>query len=143
MTVYQLSMVCRQLGRSDRVLRGGRLLLVLLSLHGGGCQSPENRMTVENRSGQVISAVTVSLRDAKSRFENIATDAKVSASFKILGDDHFVIEGRLMDGTVFTGKYGYVTRGMQGEQIFFTVRPLGAIEYKACHEEALSDTDHC
>jgi hypothetical protein len=90
----------------------------------------QNRLTVENRSGQPIALLEIAIGGETVAFRNMADGATVTAAFTIATDDHFAVEGRLADGTRLGGKFGYVTNGMCGERAAFGVQPAGKIAFE-------------
>ena len=88
-----------------------------------------NQLVVENRSGQAIAQLRITITRETILFENVADGAEVAAPFRIGADDHFVVAGRLADGSAIGGNFGYVTNGMAGERARFRVGRGGAIDF--------------
>lgn len=91
----------------------------------------ENRLVVENRSGQPIAWFKIGMDNAgpTAMFKDIPDGGAETASFKIRGDDGFVVDGMLADGTKLGGNFGYVTNGQYGERPRFVVRRGGKIDF--------------
>ena len=94
-----------------------------------GLRKMQNRLTVENRTGQPISWVWIVVSGSNSTvmFANVPHGGEESATVRINGDGSFRVQGRLADGTVLSGSFGYVTNGMMGEHARFVVRKGGGI----------------
>lgn len=89
----------------------------------------QNRLTVENRSGQAIALLRVTTGGETAVFRDLPDGAAATAPFRIQTDDHFAVEGRLEDGTGLGGNFGYVTNGMSGQRARFVVLPGGKIRF--------------
>src|SRR5690242_14943506 len=76
----------------------------------------ENRLVVENRSGQPILWLRISMYYSGpiAMFKDLPDGGAETASFRIRGDDSFALDGILADGTRLSGDYGYVTNGQFG-----------------------------
>jgi hypothetical protein len=129
--------------RRRRLLLGtGALgLLALLGLAGGLVRAvwerSLNRITVENRSGQVIDTFQVFIGGEPITFRNLEDGAESTVIFQTRKHkDHFVVDGRLADGTPVAGQYGYVSGGLGGQRARFVLRPGGQIEFS----ESLADS---
>jgi hypothetical protein len=111
------------------------LVIVGLLILGGTTwtlRSFQNRLTVENRSGQSISLLMIGVYGSSScfMFENLPEDGKASASFSMVQDGGFYVHGFLRNGTIITGGYyGYVTNGMYGENARFIVKQGGKLDF--------------
>jgi len=92
-------------------------------------QKRRNYLVVENRSGQPIAQLRITISQEAIRFEDVPDGIDVTAPFRIGSDDHFVVVGRLADGTNIGGDFGYVTNGMAGERAHFFVERRGVIEF--------------
>jgi len=92
----------------------------------------QNRLTVENRSGQPVSLLMIGVYGSSSSFmfENLPDGGKVSGSFSIDSDGGFYVHGFLADGTnIAGGYYSYVTNGMYGEYAHFVVKQGGGLDF--------------
>ncbi len=92
----------------------------------------QNRLTVENRSGQPVSLLLIGIYGSSSSFmfENVPDGGKASGSFSIDRDGGFYVHGFLADGTNIAGGYfGYVTNGMDGEHAHFIVKQGGGLDF--------------
>jgi hypothetical protein len=111
------------------------LAIIGLLILGGttwSLRANQNRLTVENRSGQAVSLLMIGIYGSSScfMFENVPDAANASASFKIDRDGGFYVHGFLADGTnIKGGYYGYVTNGMYGEHAHFVVKQGGRIDF--------------
>jgi len=90
----------------------------------------QNRLFVENRSGQPITMLKIITGGETRVFHEVPDEAELSATFRIASDDHFAVDGLLANGTKVSGEFGYVTNGMSGEHAFFVIRPEGKIEFR-------------
>jgi len=99
-----------------------------------GWERFQNRLFVENRSGQPITMLKITVGGETSVFQEVLDGAKSSASFRIASDDHFAVNGLLADGTKVSGELGYVTNGMSGERAFFVIHPEGKIEFRQSNQ---------
>ena len=91
----------------------------------------ENRLVVENRSGQALAWVKIGLAYSGpiATFHDLPDGGVETASFGIGGDDSFVLDARLADGTKAGGNFGYVTNGFYGVRPRFVVREGGKIDF--------------
>ena len=105
------------------VLLGAAVALVLWLF-------PGHALTVENRSGQAIEEIAITVCGQTHTLRGIAPGGAASAAFEITTDGSFDVRGRLADGTALTGNYGYVTRGYRGVRATFEVRPSGEIAFE-------------
>ena len=117
-----------------------RRQLVILAIIGllilGGAiwslRAIQNRLTVENHSGQPVSLLMIGIYGSSSSFmfENVPDGGKASASFSIDRDGGFYVHGFLADGTnIAGGYYGYVTNGMYGEHARFVIKQGGGLDF--------------
>jgi hypothetical protein len=88
------------------------------------------KLIVENHSGQTIVAVRITIAGETLLIENLADGKTANSPFRIAADDHFVVDGRLADGTTLAGEFGYVTSGTLGDRARFTVGQGGRIDLK-------------
>ncbi|SIO60691.1 hypothetical protein SAMN05444166_6488 [Singulisphaera sp. GP187] len=96
-----------------------------------GFRRAENRLVVENRSGQSLDLLDISLSRAGHivTIKSLPDGGAETAPFWIKGDDGFVLNGSLADGTKVVGNFGYVTNGDYAERLRFVVRPGGRVEF--------------
>lgn len=94
-------------------------------------RSTENRLVVENRSGQNLIALQIVMPHSGQviTFKNIPDGGAESARFAIDGDDGFAVKGLLGDGTRLGGYVGYVTNGMYGVHPRFVILKGGRIDF--------------
>lgn len=106
----------------------------IASVFGGGVcclRTVENRLVVENQSGQALAGLRIGLASAGpiATFDDLPDGGVETASFGIGDDDSFVLDARLADGTKVGGDFGYVTNGYYGVRPCFVVRRGGKIDF--------------
>ena len=105
----------------------------LILMAGGltaGLRTARNRLVVENRSGQPIVLLEISMRSVPfATFRNLPDGAEGWATFRIVGDNSFDLIGALADGTRVGGNYGYFTTGSYGEHPHLIIRRGGRIDF--------------
>ena len=112
-----------------RMLTLAGLILVAGGLT-AGLRIARNRLVVENRSGQPIIRLEISMRSVPvATFRNLPDGAEGSATFRIVGDNSFDVIGALADGTRLGGNFGYFTTGSYGEHHRFIIRRGGQIDF--------------
>jgi hypothetical protein len=89
----------------------------------------ENRAKVRNESGQLLQSLSITIGGETTRIEDVKTGESRSFPFHIHSDDHFEVEGQLVDGTPLRDSFGYVTNGMHGEHAEFIIQPKGDIDF--------------
>jgi hypothetical protein len=90
---------------------------VLSLLLWGAWACLQNRLVVENTSGQPIAVLKITIAGETILLQDIPAGTAVSCRFPIGSDDHFTVDDRLADGTRIAGDFGYVTNGMFRETI--------------------------
>lgn len=85
-------------------------------------QSP--RLVIENRSGQTMPFLQVTVAGEKATFRDVATGAAVTAPMKIKESDSYSVEGRLVDSTRVK------VAGTLGDTGRILVLPGGKLELK-------------
>jgi hypothetical protein len=110
------------------------LALAGLSLVAGGIitglRAARNCLVVENRSGQPIVRLEVSMRSVPvATFHNLPDGAEGSATFRVVGDNSFDLSGALADGTRLGGNFGYFTTGSYGDHPRFIIRSGEQIDF--------------
>jgi hypothetical protein len=88
----------------------------------------QNRLTVENRSGQPLT-LRVTTGGETITLPEVPAGGEVTAAFPIRSDDHFAVGGMLAHGTAVGGEFGYVTNGMSGQRARFDISPGGKVEF--------------
>jgi hypothetical protein len=78
-------------------------------------------LAVENRSGQSIASLQITVAGQTNAFRDVADGASVTAAYQARDDDSFRMDGRLADGTRIRAS------GMLGERTQFLVLPGGQI----------------
>jgi hypothetical protein len=109
--------------------------LTVVVFLGGACWvlwPRPNYLVVINQSNQAISVLTVKVGGETTQFDNLPAGMRVSAPFRIIGDDHYELRGQLADGTVIATDCGYVTNGMDDVQATFVIGPDGRVQ---CDEQ--------
>jgi hypothetical protein len=112
-------------GRYRWLVRLTALLVAGLAFLLWATRGPQNLLTVENRSGQPVARLEVTLAGETSTFRDVAAGAEVTAPFPHPGDQPFAVEGRLADGTMIRGHFGSV-----GGRVRLTVLPGGQILFR-------------
>jgi hypothetical protein len=112
----------------------GMLALAGLILVAGGITAglriARNRLVVENRSGQPVVRLEVSMRSVPvATFRNLPDGAQGSATFRVAGDNSFDLCGAFADGTRVGGNFGYFTTGGYGEHPRFIIQRGGQIDF--------------
>ncbi len=87
-------------------------------------------LAVENRSGQSIASLQVTVAGQTSTFRDVADGARVTAAYQAREDDAFRMDGRLADGTRIRAS------GLLGERTQFLVLPGGQIAPKKANPNA-------
>jgi hypothetical protein len=81
-----------------------------------GLRIARNRLVVENRSGQPIIRLEISMRSVPvATFRNLPDGAEGSATFRIVGDNSFDLIGAMAYGTRVGDNFGYFTTESYGE----------------------------
>jgi hypothetical protein len=110
-----------KVGRNRWLLRLAIVLVaglaVLLWLIGQRTRS----LVIENRSGQAIDLLRVTIGDQTSTFHDVATGKDVTATGNAKGDDHYSVDGQLADGTRIRSS------GLIGENNHFLLLPDGSM----------------
>jgi hypothetical protein len=108
-------------GRSRWWFRLAVVLVVGLGLLVWAWQRSQNHLIVENRSGQPIASLRITVGGESTAFRDVAVGAAVTSPFLVKSEDHFVVEGQLADGTMIRGS------GAAGERARLVVGPGGQI----------------
>lgn len=112
---------------------------IALVLGGITCviRTAENRLTLENRSGQSIARLLVTMpRTQVASFKNWPDGGAETVTFQILGgEDSFTVTGSMADGTGLMGNFGYYTNGFYGERPRLVVRKGGILELSSLINE--------
>jgi hypothetical protein len=58
-----------------------------------------NYLTVENRSGEAIAVLRITAAGETKTFRDVSEKTTKASPFPVQHGDHFVVEGRLADGT--------------------------------------------
>src|SRR6202022_2020249 len=85
------------MNRPKAVIGGLVFLTVLLGLL-WLARAFQNRLTVENRSGQTVTLLELSIAGETIVFRELPDGGTVTAAFRIKTDDHFRVKGKLADG---------------------------------------------
>jgi hypothetical protein len=78
-------------------------------------------LTIENRSGQPIATLRVTLAGQTSSYQDVRVGVRVTVPQGENADDRFTLEGRLADGTMLRG------RGVLGKGAALVVLPGGQV----------------
>src|SRR5262249_24091987 len=119
----------RGTGRTKRRIAGVVIVAGLAVVLWAVRERVQTRLTVENRSGQQLLFLQVTLSGETALIRDVPAGAVATATFTIQTDDHFV-DGRLADGTPVRGAFGYVMNGRAGERATFVVLPDGRVEFR-------------
>jgi uncharacterized membrane protein YwzB len=115
-----------------RVITLAIIGVLILGVTTWSLRAIQNRLTVENLSGQPITLLMIGVYGSSSSFmfENIPDGGKASRSFSVDQDGGFYVHGFLADGTSISGgDFGYVTNGMFGEHAQFVVKQGGGLDF--------------
>jgi hypothetical protein len=77
----------------------------------------ENHLTIENRSGQAIMELRLTVGEQSSTFRGIPTGSDVTTPFTVQPDAPFSMEGQLFDKSLIRGK------GVAGTDTRLTILP--------------------
>jgi hypothetical protein len=84
-----------------------------------------NYLTVENRSGEVITVLRITTAGETETFRDVAEKATKASPSPVQDGDRFVVEGRLADGTRIK------TNGMISESsLHVIILPGGQIQFR-------------
>src|SRR5947209_6246860 len=94
-------------GRNRWLLRLGILLVVGLALGLWALRGQfPSRLRIENRSGQPIARVEVTLAGKVTGFSDVPPGMEVTVPLPPGGDHSFDVQGRLADGTLIRARFG-------------------------------------
>jgi hypothetical protein len=116
-------------GRVRWLLRLAALLVAGLAVLLWATGRRSSLLTVENRSGQSIAFLRITIAGETKSFNDVPSGTEVTAPFQVRSDDRFTLEGRLEDGTMVRGHFGYVLQGLTRESVHFLVLPGGEIKF--------------
>jgi hypothetical protein len=105
------------------------LILALASVLTGCSNNNYAEVVLYNRSNQEIAEVSIELSGDKRNFKNINPGEAIQTKFENIPESHFVLQGRLKDGTRFQGDFGYLTPGFNYNNVFI-VNLGGEIEFE-------------
>ncbi|HZY89462.1 MAG TPA: hypothetical protein VFE78_31865 [Gemmataceae bacterium] len=115
-------------GRSRWLFRLGiPLLLGAGALVWFAVRGTEVVLTVENHSGQALTALEIRAGGKTTTLRDVAAGAEASAEFP--GGGHFDAEGRLADGTRIRGRFGEVG-GSGGGRARLVILPGGQMQFR-------------
>jgi hypothetical protein len=115
-------------GRSRWLFRLGiPLVLGALALVWFAVRGPEVVLTVENHSGQPLTALEISGGGKTTTFRDVASGSEASAALP--GGGHFEADGRLADGTRIRGRFGEIG-GSGGGRARLVILPGGQMQYR-------------
>jgi len=81
-------------------------------------------LVVENQSGQPIAVLSVTAGGATSTAKDVKSGAEVGTPLHLKGESHFVLDGKLEDGTLLRGRFGL---GPDADSLHLVVMPGGQI----------------
>lgn len=86
-------------------------------------------VVVSNESGWEIRSLTVGVSGQEKTINNLHNGEHTSLNFQGLHDSHYTLNGKLSDGTIIHGDYGYASNGMELDDSF-VVYAGGKVEFK-------------
>ena len=92
-----------------------------------GCRPTGNTLTLNNKSTQAVTWVTVQVCGQHLSFANLPPGASSATNFGITGDSGFVVTGAFVDGTTLQGSFGYVTRQLARASVRVDLLPDGKV----------------
>lgn len=110
-------------GRSRWFLRLGVVLAASVGFLAWSLMGRSEPLMIENRSGQTISFLEVTVGGEKSSYQYLATGATVTAPMKVKSTDSFAVEGRVEKALI-------KAHGVLGENRHLIVLPHGQLELK-------------
>jgi hypothetical protein len=84
----------------------------------------EQRLVVENQSGQPIATLEITVAGHKGTFKNLPASGKATAPFSVEGGEAFAVQGKLRDGTLIRGS------GKTVERAPLVILPGGQINFR-------------
>jgi hypothetical protein len=87
-------------------------------------QQEQNGLIVENRSGQPVAVLKVTVGGDTNTLRDLANGADAPAALRTSSDERFSVSGELKDGTVISG------RGTLPERATLTILPGGQIQVR-------------
>lgn len=87
------------------------------------------KVVVSNQSGWEIKSLTVGISGHEKTIRDLNNGDSANLVFRGLHDSHYTLKGRLSDGSVIHGDYGYVTNGMELSDSF-VIYDGGRVEFK-------------
>lgn len=96
-----------------------------------GLRKAENRLVVENRSGQRLAWLQITMSNSALvvNIKGSPDGGAEPATFWIRGDDSFAVNGSLPDGTRVTGGFEHVTNGDYGERPRIVIHEGGGVKF--------------
>ena len=95
------------------IAAGALMIIVIAMVLAPG----RSRMTLQNASGQEISAITVRVDDKEVTFTDVPPGAVHEKFFLIWADSSYQVEARLASGQTLRVNDGYVTNGSRADGI--------------------------
>jgi hypothetical protein len=111
-------------GRNRWLFRLAILLVAGIAFYLWAVQGRSQEVTIENRSNQRISQLTITIAGQTSTFKGIKAGSQASAPLRFHSEDRFEVEGQLEDGTTIR------SRGVIGERTHFIVLPGGELQFR-------------
>src|SRR5262249_45646535 len=110
--------------RKRSLLRLGILLIIGLAMLAWVFMNRSRTLVVENRSGQKINRLKVTISGETSTFRGVLNGGQASGTFKAGGDDNFNLDGRLADDTQIRAS------GKIGENLHVFILPGGEVQLR-------------
>lgn len=86
-------------------------------------------VAVSNESGWEIRSLTVGVSSQEKTIKNLHNGESTSLVFRGLHGSHYSLNGKLSDGSIIHGEYGYVTNGAELNDSFVIYKD-GKVEFK-------------
>lgn len=87
-------------------------------------------LTIENRSGQPIAFLTVTIAGQEHTFRDVPSGADRTTLFRVKGDDPFEVQGELANKTGIIHMVGHLSEAVVGENPTLTVMPNGHVQFR-------------
>jgi len=92
------------------------LLAGLMMSCGGGGKTA--KVAVKNQSGWEIKALTVGISGQEKTIRNLPNGGATTLLFQGLHGSHYSLNGKLSNGTMIHGDYGYASNGVELDDSF-------------------------
>lgn len=89
--------------------------------------TPAHTITVINAGSVPVDTLTVSVCGKEYTFDAIPPEGSTSITFAITGDSGFLVHGKLENGQVIDGSFGYVTKNVSKQTVTILVQDDGTV----------------